>query len=426
MTASAVLLSAFLALSCERPSPSTGLVFRAREVPVSNLPTRTRLDASDIETKMTGVTLAAYSGGALSASGHYQDGFDAMRLELDPVLEYTIYALVNMGDMTHALPAGETGMDALTYRIPSYTEGNDALNVRGLPMAGKLYYDGGSTVIPVQRLLARVTGLLSCEQEGAVIRSVRVCNLNRVLRPFAEGAAEEEGDILGEREFQEGTGTASGSFIFYVPENRQGTITGISSSEGKSPERNAEVNRLKQVLTYLETEVEVTGLYEGRIVYRSYLGSDAVSSFDILRNAGYHWNVRFLDDGQQESSWKKEVELTKTLILELSLEPAEASIVAGYTKTYAAYLTEIRFKDGVEIGRTKTRLAGNKLDWFSSDPAVASIAGGAVTAVAPGAVTITARLKSDPSVQATASLTVSAGTGGIDDGWDDGDEQILD
>ena len=80
----------------------------------------------------------------------------------------------------------------------------------------------------------------------------------------------------------------------------------------------------------------------------------------------------------------------------------------------------------METGRTKTRLAGNKLDWFSSNPAVASIAGGAVTAVAPGTVTITARLKSDPSVQATASLTVSAGTGGIDDGWDDGDEQILD
>jgi hypothetical protein len=303
----AVLLASFLS-SCERESPETA--FRTADAGFGDTPTRSLLTASDIETKRTGITLAAYEGGTLAVSTHFTTRLDDMVLELEPDRTYTVYALVNMGDMTSALPRLESGLSEVTYRIPSYTEGAGSLSARGLPMAGKLTWPGHGSVIPVQRLLAKVTATLTCEWEGAAIRSVRVCNLNRALRPFGEAVREDDWD---QQEFQAGAGTASGTFVFYVPENRQGTIDGIQTSLDKSPDRNGEVQARRDRLTYLETMVEGTGTILGSITYRSYLGRDAVSDFDIRRNAHYRWTLRFRPDGLQYDDWKHDNGLTGTL-----------------------------------------------------------------------------------------------------------------
>ena len=304
----AVLL---LLASCVRPGnlPEQAIAFRTADTGLRDIPTRSLLTAADIETKRTAITLAAYADGTLAAAGSFTAGLNAMVLDLDPNRTHTVYALVNMGDMTSALPLMESGLSSLTYRIPSYTEGDGSLAARGLPMAGKVNWPDQGTVIPVERLLAKVTAQLTCEWEGAVIRSVRVRDLNRVLRPFGEAVREEDWD---QQEFQQGSGTASGTFVFYVPENRQGTIAGIPSSRDKSPDRNDEVRARSGRLTYLETVVEGTGIYEGSITYRSYLGKDAVSDFDIRRNAHYRWSLRFREDGLQYNDWKHENNLTDT------------------------------------------------------------------------------------------------------------------
>ncbi len=297
-------LTFLLLASCSRERPET--VFRTLDTAFCEVTTRSLLTAPDIETKKTSVTLAAYAGGTLAECQHYTTALDAMVLELDPSQTYTLYALVNMGDMTASLPRLESDLESLTYRIPSYTEGAESLATRGLPMAGTLDYPGHGTVIPVERLLAKVTAHLSCEWEDAAIRSVRVCNLNRVLRPFGEAVRDEDWD---QQEFDDGTGTASGTFVFYVPENRQGTIGGIQTSREKSPDANDEVRARSNRLTYLETTVEGTGTILGTIVYRSYLGRNAVTDFDILRNARYDWTLRFQPDGLQYDDWKHDNDL---------------------------------------------------------------------------------------------------------------------
>ena len=298
------VLTFLLLASCSQERPET--VFRTLDTAFCEVPTRSLLTAPDIETKKTSVTLAAYAGGTLANCQHYTTALDAMVLELDPGQTYTLYALVNMGDMTASLPRLESDLESLTYRIPSYTEGAESLAARGLPMAGTLDYPGHGTVIPVERLLAKVTAHLSCEWEDAAIRSVRVRNLNRVLRPFGEAVMDEDWD---QQEFDDGTGTASGTFVFYVPENRQGTIGGIQTSREKSPDANDEVRARSARLTYLETTVEGTGTILGTIVYRSYLGRNAVTDFDILRNARYDWTLRFLPDGLQYDDWKHDNDL---------------------------------------------------------------------------------------------------------------------
>lgn len=295
-------LAFLLCLSaCRQDRPETCVVFRTADTEAA---TRSLLTAADIETKKTGITLAAYESGVLAAYAHFTERFDAMTLKLESGVPYTVYALVNMGDRRADLPAAEAGLSALTYRIPSYTTGNASLAARGLPMAGRLLYTGGTTVIPVERLLAKVTARLTCEWEGASIRDVKVCNLNRVLRPFGDAAAGSGEDILPEQEFQEGTGSASGTFVFYVPENLQGTLSGITTSFGKSPDASGAVAARRDRLTYLEAVVDASGLYKGSMTYRSYLGADAVSNFDIIRNAHYIWTIRYLQDGLQYDDWK--------------------------------------------------------------------------------------------------------------------------
>ena len=186
-------LAVLLLVSCARlsPQPDREAVFCTLDTGFEDASTRSLLTASDIETRRTEVSLAAYSGGALAVSGHFTTDLDAMVLDLDPNRTYTIYAFVNMGNITTALPLLESELSELTYIIPSYTEGDGSLAVRGLPMAGKLPWPGQGGTIPVQRLLAKVTADLSCEWDGAVIRAVRVCNLNRTLRPFGDAVRED-------------------------------------------------------------------------------------------------------------------------------------------------------------------------------------------------------------------------------------------
>ena len=303
----AALAAVFLAACC-REEPET--VFRTAEADFSDIRTRSLLTGSDIETKKTEITLAAYGeDGMLATSGHFTTNLKSMTLGLESDRNYTIYALVNMGDQTGAIPRSESELSTLTYRIHSYSEGAGSIASRGIPMAGKLSYPGAGTVIPVERLLAKVTVQVSCEWPGAAIRSARVCQLNRILRPFGEATLQEDWD---QQEFHDGTGTASGTFVFYVPENRQGTISGIQSSRDKSPDRNDKVNARKNRLTYLETIVEGTGTYVGSITYRSYLGQNAVSDFDIRRNARYNWTIRYLKDGLQYNDWKHDNDLIDT------------------------------------------------------------------------------------------------------------------
>ena len=296
----------FIACSQERPE----MVFRTAETDFSSVITRSILTGTNIETKKTEITLAAYGeDNILAASGHFTKNLESMALELEAGRNYTIYALVNMGDQTGNIPRFESALSTLSYRIPSYSDGAESIASRGIPMAGKLSYPGTGTSIPVERLLAKVTVQISCEWPGAAIRSARVCQLNRVLRPFGEATLEEDWD---QQEFHEGTGTASGTFVFYVPENRQGSIDGIQSSREKSPDKNDKVNARKRQLTYLETLVEGTGIYAGSITYRSYLGQDAVSDFDICRNARYNWSIHYLKDGLQYDDWKHDNDLIDT------------------------------------------------------------------------------------------------------------------
>ena len=368
LAALALLLAACQA---ERPEPT---VFGLAEAEPWTAPTRSLLTASDIETRKTGVTLAAYADGSLAAAGHYASGLEAMALDLEPDRTYTVYALVNMGDMTSAIPLSESELNTLTYRITSYTEGAGALASRGLPMAGKLTWPGKGTAIPVRRLLAKVTAHLSCDWEGAAIREVRVRNLNRVLRPFGDAVREEDWD---QQEFHAGTGASSGTFVFYVPENRQGTIGGIGTSQDKSPDRNTTVNARKEDLTYLETSVTSTAsALAGEITYRSYLGGNATTDFDIRRNGLYDWTVVYHGDRTQDQDWKRDGDIFR---VDVTADKTEAYVGETVRLTATCHRSDHGSETVTDVTQTSvwTRVDGGSTNL--------RISKGNVTATAPGA-----------------------------------------
>ena len=112
-TCLAFLAVAPLLLSCQRES-SEQAVFRTMDTPFETISTRSLLSATDIETKKTNITLAAYQNGILAACAHFTQGLDAMSLELEPDKAYSIYALVNMGDRSSDIPVNESGLPSLT------------------------------------------------------------------------------------------------------------------------------------------------------------------------------------------------------------------------------------------------------------------------------------------------------------------------
>lgn len=390
--------------------------------------TRSVLTGSDIETKATCVTLAAYTGGALDACGYYSSPH-SMILSLVPGRSYTVYALVNMGDIRNALPALESGLEGLTYTIPSYTDGSTSVNARGIPMSGSIDYtmgSGGSTVIPVRRLLAKVTANLSCDWDGATISSVTVHGMNGRLRPFGDSAAQGASDMLSEVEYCAGGGVDAGTYVFYVPENRQGTVAGITDSADKSHERNSTVNAMRERLTYLETSVSTTGTWTGTVTYRSYLGRNATSDFDIEGNVRYVWTLLFREDNLQESTWKRETDISFTTYeSELILSPASARLEVGYTRTYRAVLRTWTVVDGARTTYSDSVLQNTALSWSVSSTSQATVnSAGQVTGRSAGAVTVTARYTPSGSADltATASLTIVSGGSNWDDSWDDAGE----
>ena len=387
--------------------------FSLKEEDRTEIETKTVLTDASIETKQTGVTVGLYTGGTLVAKTH-SSSFSGISFTLEDGKTYKLYALANMGDMQSELPSSESGLASLVYTIPAYTGLSTSVNTLGIPMAGSLEYTAGvssDTSIPVKRLLAKVTVSLSCDWSGAKIKSAKVFNMNSKLLPFGTSAASGASDMLGFQEIESASGEGTNSLVatFYVPENMQGTVSGISSSENKSGDKNSTVNSNKTKLTYLEVNVESEGAYEGTVVYRSYLGNNATTNFDIQRNYSYVWTIHYrsstVDDYQDD--WKRDFDDMEVVDYSLSLSPETNTISTGEAFTYSTTLKKNIIKPAASS--SSSTLPNSDATWSSSKASVATVdSEGKVTGLTSGTTTITARYTPGPDLsERTASATVT-------------------
>lgn len=274
--------------------------------------TKSYLTAPDIETRISSVTLGIFEAdGTQAYLGYHTAGFGAIDVTLRADRTYNVYALVNMGDQRPALAAA---VNNGTLPSMTYTVDYASMASAGIPMAGQANIlaltDGQSVTLSLERLLARVNVSLSCDWSGAVITSATVKNVNPTVAPFGTAPASSTNaptlqDIHGTV-----AGTASSlSAVFYVPENAQGTVGSISSSWQKTYSNYA-LSSIRDYATYLETNVSTTGQYTGSVVYRSYLGANQTTDFNILRNQVYHWSITYHEQNLMDYDWKRAADVS--------------------------------------------------------------------------------------------------------------------
>lgn len=382
--------------------------------------TKSVLTAADIETKKTCGSVALYKDGTLVGAKDFTGTASEAFPELPYGQTYTAYALVNMGAMASSFPSDEASVAGMVYNIPSYTEGAASVSQMGIPMAGSKTFQvsGGTETIPVKRLLAKVNVNLNCDWDGAKIASAKVYNMNKVLKPFGTSAATGAADMLSFQDLV--TATTAGkslSGVFYVPENMQGTVSGVTESKNKGRDKNAFLAANADKLTYLQVEVSTDGMYEGTVSYRSYLGKDELTDLNIERNRRYAWNVTYKWDtiDEQPGDWKHELDLSKYEYT-LSLSPNPKTVSVGGTFDYVTTLNLKRSEwmtgsDAVTVHTSASNLPNNQVTWSSSDATKASVNGsGRVTGVAKGTATMTAKYTPSGAdfseISATASVEV--------------------
>lgn len=401
----------------EPPVPGERLEFSIEEEDPETVETKSILTDASIETKRTGVTVGVYENGAL-VDKTYSTSFSGITFTLQSDKTYKLYALVNMGDVQSQLPASEASLASFVYTIPAYTGAGQSVNALGIPMAGSLEYQPGVTsvtAIPVKRLLAKVTAVLSCDWTGAKIKSAKIYNMNKQLRPFGTSAASGASDMLSFQEVQmaSGAGTNSLTGTFYVPENMQGTVSGITASSNKAGDKNATVGANAAKLTYLEVAIESEGKYDGTVSYRSYLGNNSTTNFDIQRNYRYVWTIHYKSDTVDDfnDDWKHDYDGLEIVDYSLSLSPNPQTIATGANFTYTTTLSKNVIKP--TPSSTSSTLGNSEATWSSSNTSVATVSSaGVVTGVGAGTANITAKYTpagSDLSERtATASVTVQS------------------
>lgn len=370
------------------------------------LRTKSVLMDDDIETKITSLTLAVYtSAGTLLEKKYVTSGFDDIRYMLDYDETFTIYAVANMGDLRSSFPSaisGDASLADITYSIPSYSSGPDCISSRGIPMAGKLVYtvngsdSSGEGQILLSRLLSKLQVHLACHWPGT-FRTVKIYNLNKTLKPFGVSAAMSESDILGEQEIHIlDTKAREGDFLFYIPENQQGSIPGIATSEDKSHDKDAVTG--KDLKTYLEavaTGISADGV-NGTMTYRSYLGNNDSSDFNIERNSRYVWNVDYYPGRMQCNDWKhdnalswKEFEYSLSAPSYLYLGESNFATLTTYSNNY---------QNGTFVSKKQDDKTGIPSITYSLNPSDGSVLGNPsvsstyfnFSGVGPGTGTVTA------------------------------------
>ncbi|MBO4656757.1 MAG: Ig-like domain-containing protein [Bacteroidales bacterium] len=263
--------------------------------------------------KITGITVAVYDNatGILHYKKHFSSGFDNMEIPLHGGSVYNLYALANMGDQTGNLPSAcSVLLSDFTYCVPSYSD----VNSRGIPMTGRIecYTAGGGAeaVFELRRLFAKVTLNVTTAYDGGTPGGVKVTNLkvgngNAVLSAFGSSRLVSASDRLAAEDYAANNSVDASSVVFYVPENLQGKIGSATSSRDKNPDRNSSINAVRDLLTYVDVTVSANSVYySGTVHYRSYIGADAKTDFNVAGNSSYVWNMTLTEDGLVYDDWK--------------------------------------------------------------------------------------------------------------------------
>ena len=243
----------------------------------------------------------------------------AISVTLPEGRNYTVYALANMGDIRPAAcDGGRLNLAGFSYTVPSYS----SIVEGGIPMCAQMRFTAlqlglpGDKQITLERLMARVSVTVDhsgitggLDGVGISNSAVHLRGVARTLYPFEENLsmrrARSASELFpGDADYEAFASSSamdnlSETLVFYIPENRQGTLP-----------------------SDLCSFVEFTAVKEGSsdgvagdYTYRFFIGTSGAGTpfrtvdFDVIRNHSYTARLRLLWDGLfLEGEWEVESE----------------------------------------------------------------------------------------------------------------------
>ena len=251
---------------------------------------------------------------------------DTYRIPLVTETSYSFYVLANCGKAVEPDGNGwmkdEGSMESLAIRFPDISEGTKPLPM-GAVLKNRFIGEPEPRLnVELVRLVSRIVFSYvpddSLGASGISITDVRLCDAAQRMTPFSEKSMAEDGDVA-EGDFASEEDllaiNGGGSIEFYAFENCWGDLLpGNTDQKKKVPDELGYVTGP----TYIEVSCtfEGSGLLTGDITYRIYLGSDAVSNFDLVRNSSYRIQLFGSRDGLDEVSWRidKDVSFNNYLV----------------------------------------------------------------------------------------------------------------
>ena len=373
-----------------------------------SIETKSSISAS--ETAVTNLNLFVYYDGKLETSS-YIESPTSFSMSLVKGRTYNMYALANMGKIS--APVTEEQMTGFQYSISKVTDIKLAF-----PMCWSLEDQtiGGTTPrisIGLERMVSRINfSIDSSELEDFTVTAVRLRQAALKMYPFfdngSEGSRASNLSEVGDGDWASSSDltklNAGQKIWFYALENCQGVLLpGNKSAESKIP---SEIPYGSELCTYLEMTASYSGEYEGvpvssdNVVYRFYIGNDNCSDFNVRRNNSVDISLTVTRERIFDESWRVSYgEDLPNIAYGLTNYESSVSLNVGGSTTLSA--TYYRTVDG---GRDSETDVTSYAAWTSSNPSIATVEGGKITAVSAGTATIIATYN---GYRATTTVTVN-------------------
>lgn len=288
---------------------------------------RFNMDVSDLvkssiapdEYSVKNINVYAFRNGLL-VDQVYSLTVDGIVMTLPANSTYNIYAVANIGAYK-ADVSEDDFLNSISYSIRnvSMLSASGCMPMRGANKMVRLSGRSHIVDLSMERLAAKVK--LSIDKsallQGLRVSSVRLCQSASVVYPFKwEGQGGSR--VLSEDETIDGDYATvadlnslndGNEVYFYTLENCQGIL--LPHNEDPWLKVPQMIRGKEGLCSYLEIgcEFDGSGLLEGEVCYRIYLGLDACTSFDVPGNACIGISLMLTGDGLKTVTWKAEADV---------------------------------------------------------------------------------------------------------------------
>ena len=279
----------------------------------------TRSASVSDESAIRDLCLFLYRNGRLEWNEYRESGAPIV-LQLLEGERYSAYAVANAGRQN--APEREEGIHTFVLDAGSVLTGGKIPMASGSGVSFTVAPATTNGTVPAAneirielvRLAAKYHFQVdkSALQYGSfTVESVRVCQAARTVEAFGPGsAAATDGDVCDGDYASGGDLTQlnqASAISLFLPENRQGTLLPGNADPWRKEYFDPSLSGVAGLCTYLEVKGHYrdhSGGLNATHTYRMYLGKDATTNFDIVRNTEYTLTLSVSDLGVFRESWK--------------------------------------------------------------------------------------------------------------------------